>query len=213
MVGLLSTSLEETQPKIHCKNERRFTEITLTLQTLPVPFCKWYIWWPTDNTTTGLFLTYITFHDYKQQKISTFKIRGICTNLYSVESFLFEKSPDIIALCESNLNSLTSSSDFSIPGDFSLLRKDSKVQMYRLEFNAREYLPLAREPSLEISRPSNLCLRLSLSLLSLLSSYTHLQTYSYSVALMPTMLGSFNTQSLTSLSSKPLTLQWLNILG
>lgn len=120
------------------------------------------------------FLTKITHHDqrYKskpaQEKspkplnLSFSNICGIHTNFCSVELFLFKKSPDILALCESNLNSSISSSDFSFSGYLPLLRKDSNVHMHGLEFYVHEHHLLATELSLE----SHLHVSLSVSKLS-----------------------------------------------
>lgn len=54
-------------------------------------------------------------------------MHGICSNCCSVESFLFVRSPDILALCENNLKFSIYSTEFSVPGCLSLFRKKTLV--------------------------------------------------------------------------------------
>ena len=89
-------------------------------------------------------------------------IRGLRSNFTDVESFLHSSSPDILALCETNLNSSIPSSDFLVPGYLPLFRKDSECHMHGLGLYARESIPLARQPDLEDCREPFMCFRLSL---------------------------------------------------
>ena len=89
-------------------------------------------------------------------------IRGIRTNFSHVESFLADSSPDIFALCETNLKPSISNDDLMIAGYLPLSRKDSCIHMHGLGVYVREDLPLARIPTLEIPEESFMCFRLSL---------------------------------------------------
>ena len=89
-------------------------------------------------------------------------IRGLRTNFSHVESFLTHTSPDILALCETNLNPSIDSGDFVVDGYLPINRKDSSSHMHGLGLYVRDNLPIAREPSLEDSKESFMCFRLSL---------------------------------------------------
>jgi len=89
-------------------------------------------------------------------------IRGLRTNFPHVESFLANSSPDIFAICETNLNPLIDSKDFLIDGYLPLNRKDSHTHMHGLGVYFRENIPIARDLSLEDSKESFMCFRLSL---------------------------------------------------
>ena len=54
--------------------------------------------------------------------ISFSNICGLRSNFSDVESFLCQNSPDILALCETNLNSDIPSGDFLVPGYLPLSR-------------------------------------------------------------------------------------------
>ena len=95
-------------------------------------------------------------------KISFTNIRGLGPNFVDCQFFLEPNSPDIIALCETNLDESVDSGNFSVRGYFLLIRKDSGTQMHDLAVYAREGLPIARELSLENSADSHLCFRLAL---------------------------------------------------
>ena len=57
-------------------------------------------------------------------------IRGFRSNFSHVETFLSHTSPDIFALCETNLNPSINSSDFGVPGYLHFNRKDSSIHMH-----------------------------------------------------------------------------------
>ena len=88
-------------------------------------------------------------------------IRGLRTNFSDVESFLSLHSPDILALCETNLNP-GMLNDFSVPGYLPLFRKDSSIHMHGLGIYARTNLPIARQVDLEDLTESFMCFKLSL---------------------------------------------------
>ena len=65
-------------------------------------------------------------------------------------SFLESNSPDILALCETNLDDSIDSGNFSVRSYLSLIRKGSVTQMYGLAVYVKEGLPCARDLSLRI---------------------------------------------------------------
>ena len=95
-------------------------------------------------------------------KLSYMNIRGLRSNLVECESFLESNSPNILALCETNLDDSIDSGNFSVRGYLSLIRKDSGAHMHGLTGYVKEGLPFARDLSLENSADSYLCFRLAL---------------------------------------------------
>ena len=89
-------------------------------------------------------------------------IRGLCLNFADCESFLQSNSPDILALCGTNLDDSTDSGNFPVRGYLPLIRKDSSTHMHGLAVYVKEGLPFARDLSLENSADSYLCFRLAL---------------------------------------------------
>ena len=58
-------------------------------------------------------------------KLSFTNIRGLHSNFADCESFLESNSPDILALCETNLDESIDSGNSSVTGYLPLIRKDS----------------------------------------------------------------------------------------
>ena len=77
-------------------------------------------------------------------------------------SFLELNSPDILTVCETNLDDSIDSGNFSVRGYLSLIQKDSTTHMHSLAVFVKEGLPFALDPSLENSPDSYLCFRLAL---------------------------------------------------
>ena len=67
-------------------------------------------------------------------------------NFIDCESFLKSNSPDILALCETNLGKLIDSGKFSVRGYLPLIQKDSSTHVHVL----KEGLLFARDLSLTI---------------------------------------------------------------
>ena len=67
-------------------------------------------------------------------KLCFTNIRGLCLNFVDCESFLKLDSPDIVALCETNLDDSFDSGNFSVRASFNLplIHKDSSTHMYGL---------------------------------------------------------------------------------
>ena len=95
-------------------------------------------------------------------KLSFTNIQGLRLNFVDCESFLESNSPDILALCETNLNDSIDRGNFSVRGYLSLIRKDSSTHMHGLAVYVKEGLSFARDLSLENSVDSHLCFQLAL---------------------------------------------------
>ena len=89
-------------------------------------------------------------------KLSFTSIRVLCSNVLRCESLLESNSPDILALCETNLEDSIDSSDISMTGYIPLIRKFS---ITHLAVYVKEGLLFARNLFLE---NSDLCFRLIL---------------------------------------------------
>ena len=84
-------------------------------------------------------------------KLSFTNIRGLLLNFVDCESFLESNSPDILALCETNLDDSIDSGNLSVRGYLPLIRKDSSTHMHGLAVYMKEGLPFARDLYLENS--------------------------------------------------------------
>ena len=116
------------------------------------------------------------FEPHKSLKLCFTNIPGLCSNFVECESFLESHSPDIIALCETNLDDTIDSGNFSVRGYLPLIQKDSVTHMHGLAVYVKEGLPFARDLSLENFADSYLRFRLALlhSVLNSFSSINHL---------------------------------------
>ena len=65
------------------------------------------------------------FESHNSLKLNFTNIRGLRSNLVDCESFLESNSPDILALCETNLDGSIDSGNLSVRGYLPLIRKDS----------------------------------------------------------------------------------------
>ena len=100
------------------------------------------------------------FELHNSLKLSFTNIRGLRSNFVDCESFLELKSPDILALCETNLDDSIDSGNFSVTGYLPLIRKDSTTHMHGLAVYVKEGLLFARDLYLENSADFYLCFRL-----------------------------------------------------
>ena len=116
------------------------------------------------------------FESHNSLKLSFTNIRGLRSNFVDCESFLESNSPDILALCETNLDDSVDSGNFSVTGYLPLIRKDSSTHMHGLAVYVNEGLPFARDLALGNSADSYLCFRLALLIqcLTSFSSIDHL---------------------------------------
>ena len=74
-------------------------------------------------------------------KLSFTNIRGLRSNFVDCKSFLESNSPDILDLCETNLNDLVDSGNSSVIGYLPLIREDSSTHMHGLAVYVKEGLP------------------------------------------------------------------------
>ena len=102
------------------------------------------------------------FESHNSLKLSFTNIRGLRSNFVDCESFLESSSPEVLALCETNLDDSTDSGTFSVRGYLPLIRKDSSTHMHGLTVFVKEELLFARDLSLENSADSYLYFRLAL---------------------------------------------------
>ena len=116
-------------------------------------------------TTYLSFLTYFQlnelckpdiFEPHNSLKLSFTNIQGLCSNFVECESFLESNSPDLLSLCETNLDDSIDSGNFSVRGCLPLIRKDSITNKHDLTFYVKEGLPFARDLYLENSADSYL---------------------------------------------------------
>ena len=110
------------------------------------------------------------FKSHSSLKLGFTNIRGLRSNFVDCESFLESNYPDILVLCETNLDDSIDSGNFSVRGHLPLIRKDSSTHMHGLAVYVKEALPFARDLSLENTADSYLCFRLA----SLYSVVLHL---------------------------------------
>ena len=73
------------------------------------------------------------------------------------KSFLESNCPEILALCETNLDDSIDAGNFSVRGNLPLIRKDFSTHMHGLAVYIEEELPFAHNLSLENSADSYLC--------------------------------------------------------
>ena len=97
------------------------------------------------------------FELHNSLKLSFTNIQDLRSNFVDCESFLESNSPDILALCETNLDDSIDAGNFSVRGYLPLIRKDSSTHKHGLAVYVKEGLPFARDLSLENSADSYLC--------------------------------------------------------
>ena len=93
--------------------------------------------WPYQKHVISIILNRTTL------KLSFTNIRGLRSNFVNCESFLESNSPDILALCETNLDDSIDSGNFSVRGYLPLIWKYSSTHMHGLTVFAKERLPFA----------------------------------------------------------------------
>ena len=102
------------------------------------------------------------FESHNSLKLNFRNIRGLCSNFVDCESSLESNSPDILGLCETNLDDSIDSDNFSVRGYLPLIQKDSSTHMHGLAVYVKEGISIAWDLSLENSADSYLCSRLAL---------------------------------------------------
>ena len=81
-------------------------------------------------------------------------IQGLCSNFVECESFLESNSPDILALCETNLDDSIDSGNFFVRGYLPLVQKHSIIYVHGLAVYVNEGFPFAWHLTLENSADS-----------------------------------------------------------
>ena len=80
------------------------------------------------------------FELHNSLKLSFMNIRGLRLNFVDCESFLESNSPDILALCETNLDDSVDSGNSCVRGYLPLIQKDSSTHMHGLTVYMEERL-------------------------------------------------------------------------
>ena len=102
-----------------------------------------------NSQPTFLFLTNFYGHIIKRCKTDNFEthnsvrlsftnIRSLCSNFIECESFLESSSPDILAVCETNLDDSIDSGNFSVRGYLPFIQKHSVTHMHGLAANVKK---------------------------------------------------------------------------
>ena len=99
------------------------------------------------------------FELHNPLKLSFMNLR---LNFVGCKSFLESNSPDILALCETNLDDSIGSGNFSLRGYLPLIWKDSSTHMHGHAVYVKERLPFAHDLSLGNSADSYLCFQKAL---------------------------------------------------
>ena len=87
-------------------------------------------------------------------KLSFANIWGLHSNFVECEFFLESNSPDILALCETNMDNSIDSGNLTVMGYLPLIWRDSITHMHGLENDVKERLPFSQDLSLEHSTDS-----------------------------------------------------------
>ena len=91
------------------------------------------------------------FELHNSLKLTFTNTRGFRSNFVDCESFLESNSPDIIALCETNLDDSIDSGNFSVTSYLPLICKDSIAHMHGLAVYVKDGLSFAQDLHLENS--------------------------------------------------------------
>ena len=109
------------------------------------------------------------FKSHNSLKLSFKNISDLCLNFVDCKSFLESNSPDILALCETNLDGSIDSGNFFLRGYLPLIRKDFSAHMHGLAVYVKEGLPFTWDLCLE--NPADSYLYFQLNLLHSLSYF------------------------------------------
>ena len=85
------------------------------------------------------------FELHNSLKLSLTNIQGLRSNFIERKSFLESNSPDILALCETNLDDSIDYGNFSVRGYLPLIQKDSVTHMHGVAVYGKEGLPFGRK--------------------------------------------------------------------
>ena len=96
------------------------------------------------------------FEPHNSVKLSFINIWGLRSIFFECGSFLGSNSPDILTLCETNLDDSIDSGNFSVRGYLPLIWRDSITHMHCLTVYMKKGFPFAWDLSLENSVDSYL---------------------------------------------------------
>ena len=102
------------------------------------------------------------FESQNSLKLCFTNICYFLSNFVECESFLESNSPDILALCLTNLDDSIDSGNFSVTGHLPLIWKDSVTHKHGLAVYVKKLLLFAWDLSPENSTDSSLCFWLAL---------------------------------------------------
>ena len=102
------------------------------------------------------------FESHNSLKLSFTNIQDLRSIFVDCKSFLESNSPNILSLCETNLDESIDSGDFLVRDFLPLIWKDSRTHMLGLAVYVKEGLPFARDLFLANSADSYLRFRLAL---------------------------------------------------
>ena len=131
-------------------------EVTVYLSVFDLSLIQWIITIQSKGCKPD------NFESHNSLKFNFTDIWGIRSNFVKFEPFLESNSPDILALCQTNLEDSIDSGNFSVRGFLPLIRKDSTIYIHGLSVYVEKRFPFAQELSLENSMDSCLCFRLAL---------------------------------------------------
>ena len=80
------------------------------------------------------------FEPHNSLKLSFTNIRDLPSNIVQCESFLASNPPDILALCNTNLDDSIDSGNFSVRGYLPLIQKDYITRMHGLAVYVKIYV-------------------------------------------------------------------------
>ena len=103
-----------------------------------------------------------SFESHNSLKLSFMNIQGLRSNFVEFESFLESNSPDILSLCETNLDGTIDSGNFFLRGYLPLIQKGSVTHMHGVSVDVKEGIPFAWDLSLENSVDSYYFFQLAL---------------------------------------------------
>ena len=91
------------------------------------------------------------FEPYSSLYLSFTNIAGFGSNFVECESFFERNSPDILALCKTNLDDPIDSGNFSVRGYLPIIWKDSVTHMHGLAVYVKQRITFAWDISLKNS--------------------------------------------------------------
>ena len=96
--------------------------------------------------------------------ISFTNIRGLSSNFTSVEEYMLEASPHILALCETGLDPNDATGDLSIPGYSPIIAKYDPLNRHGhgLSVYVKEGFPCGRDLSREDANSPYMCFPIAL---------------------------------------------------